>query len=206
MKEAEMFYLKKKIQKANIVAVTILAFSPLVYADDVTDSINEGLQQYKDKKYSEAVQSLNYASQLIQQKKGASLETLLPEPLSGWTAKKASSQAAGAAMFGGGLTAERKYKKGSSSVEIQIITDSPIMQSVMMMFTNPMFATSDGGKLEKVGDQKAIVKYDTDRNRGDIKIVVANRFLITVEGRNVSKEDLEAYAKAIDYKKLESIP
>jgi hypothetical protein len=35
---------------------------------------------------------------------------------------------------------------------------------------------------------------------------VANRFLITVEGRNVTKEDLEAYAKAIDYKKLESIP
>jgi hypothetical protein len=80
------------------------------------------------------------------------------------------------------------------------------MQSVMMMFTNPMFATSDGGKLEKVGDQKAIVKYEADRKRGDIKIVVANRFLITVEGRNVTKEDLEAYAKAIDYKKLESIP
>jgi hypothetical protein len=190
----------------KILVVVIITFCPLGYADDVTDSINEGLQQYNDKKYSEAVQSLNYASQLIQQKKGASLETLLPEPISGWTAKKASSQAAGAAMFGGGLTAERKYKKGSSSVEIQIITDSPIMQSVMMMFTNPMFATSDGGKLEKVGDQKAIVKYEADRKRGDIKIVVANRFLITVEGRNVTKEDLEAYAKAIDYKKLESIP
>ena len=190
----------------KILVVVIITFCPLGYADDVTDSINEGLQQYNDKKYSEAVQSLNYASQLIQQKKGASLETLLPEPISGWTAKKASSQAAGAAMFGGGLTAERKYKKGSSSVEIQIITDSPIMQSVMMMFTNPMFATSDGGKLEKVGDQKAIVKYEADRKRGDIKIVVANRFLITVEGRDVTKEDLEAYAKAIDYKKLESIP
>lgn len=201
-----MFNVKNNKLKLKIFAVTILAFSPMCYADDVTDSINEGLQQYKDKKYSEAVQSLNYASQLIQQKKGASLEVLLPEPLSGWTAKKAKSQAAGAAMFGGGLTAERKYKKGSSSVEIQIIADSPMLQSVMMMFTNPMFATSDGGKLEKVGDQKAIVKFDADSKRGDIKIVVANRFLITVEGRDVTKEDLEAYAKAIDYKKLESIP
>jgi hypothetical protein len=206
MKEAEMFHLKNNRLKVKIFAVMILAFPPMGYTDDVTDSINEGLQQYKEKKYSEAVQSLNYASQLIQQKKGASLETLLPEPLSGWTAKKASSQAAGAAMFGGGLTAERKYKKGSSSVEIQIIADSPMLQSVMMMFTNPMFATSDGGKLEKVGDQKAIVKYDADSKRGDIKIVVANRFLITIEGKGATKEDLEAYAKAIDYKKLESIP
>ena len=109
-------------------------------------------------------------------------------------------------MFGGGVTAEREYSKGSSSISIKIITDSPIMQSMMMMFSNPMIATSDGGKLERIGRQKAIVKFDPDNKEGDIKIVVANRFLVLIEGRETTMEDMKAYAKAIDYKKLKSLP
>lgn len=192
--------------KVSALSIAILAFSSVGYADDVTDSINEGLQHYKNKEYGEAAQSLNYASQLIQQMKGKSLESLLPEPLSGWAAENAGSQAAGAAMFGGGISAERQYHKDSSSINVQIVTDSPILQSVMMMMTNPMFAMSDGGKMEKLSGQKAIVKYDSTSKRGDIKIVVVNRFLVTIEGNDVHKEDLEAYAKAIDYKKLASLP
>ena len=109
-------------------------------------------------------------------------------------------------MFGGGLTAERRYSKQSGNVTIQIITDSPMMQSMMMMVSNPMYAASDGGKLEKIGRQKAIVKYDETRQQGDIKIVVANRFFVQIQGRNVTKDDLKLYAKAIDYKKLAAAP
>jgi hypothetical protein len=186
--------------------LVLMSFSFSGYADDIEDSIKEGLQYYKSGEYKDAVESLNYATQLIQQKKGKGLESFLPEPLKGWTAQKASSQAAGAAMFGGGVTAEREYSKGSSSISIKIITDSPIMQSMMMMFSNPMIATSDGGKLERIGRQKAIVKFDPDNKEGDIKIVVANRFLVLIEGRETTMEDMKAYAKAIDYKKLKSLP
>ena len=133
------------------------------------------------------------------------MESFLPEPLSGWATQKTSSQAMGAAMFGG-ITAERQYSKDSSSITVQIITDSPVMQSMMMMFSNPMFATSDGGKLEKIGRQKAIVKYDPKRKVGEINIVVANQFLVSIEGQGVSEEDLKAYAKAVDYKKLKTLP
>ena len=151
-------------------------------------------------------ETFNYASQLIQQKKGKALESFLPEPLTGWTAEDATSQVTGAAMFGGGVTVEREYRKGSSSITIQIITDSPIMQGVMMMFSNPMFAASEGGKLEKIGRQKAIVKFDPANKDGDIKIVVANRFLVSIEGDGITREDLKGYAKAIDYKKMASLP
>ena len=134
------------------------------------------------------------------------MESFLPKPLNGWTAQEASSQTVGASMFGGGVTAERKYSKGSSSIDITIITDSPIMQGMMMMFSNPMLATSDGGKLEKIGRQKAIVKFNTNNKQGEIKIVVANQFLVLIKGREITKEDLKGYAKAIDYKKLQSLP
>jgi len=150
--------------------------------------------------------AIDYASQLIQQKKGEKLESMLPKPLDGWKAQEATSQAVGAAMMGGGLSAERSYSKESSTVDIQIITDSPIMQGMMMMFSNPMLAASDGGKLQKIGRQKAIVKYDAQNKSGDINVVVANRFLVTIEGRDVSAADLKAYAKAVDYDKLSDMP
>ena len=185
-----------------ILTFNLMIFAQPLYADDVTDSINEALDAYKEGEYSTAVDSLNYASQLIQQKKSETLSSFLPEPLDGWTSNKSESNAVGAAMFGGGITATRQYIKGKNNITVEIVTDSPLLQSMMMMFSNPMYATSDGGKLEKIKRQKAIVKFNPDTNRGDIKIVIANRFLVTVTGNRTTKEDLKAYAKAIDYKKL----
>jgi hypothetical protein len=192
--------------KGMALILGVLLISTSGWADDVTDSIKEALEYYKEGAYTDAVGSLNYASQLIQQKKGEKLESMLPKPLDGWTAQEATSQAVGAAMMGGGLSAERSYSKSNSTVDIQIITDSPIMQGMMMMFSNPMLAASDGGKLQKIGRQKAIVKYDAQNKSGDINVVVANRFLVTIEGSNVSEADLKAYAKAINYDKLSDMP
>jgi len=185
-----------------ILMLSLMIFSQPLFADDVTDSIKEGLDAYNEGEYSDAVDSLNYASQLIQQKKSENLTTFLPEPLEGWTSKKPKSNAAGSSMFGGGITATRAYIKGKNNITIEIVADSPLLQSMMMMFSNPMYATSDGGKLEKIKRQKAIVKFDPDTARGDIKIVIANRFLVTVKGNRTTEEDLKAYAKAIDYKKI----
>lgn len=173
-------------------------------ADDVIESINEGMEAYKEGAFKDAVESLNYASQLIQQMKGENLTTYLPEPLEGWSATEASSQSAGAAMLGGGITAERSYNKGNSQVNISIITDSPMMQGMMMMFSNPMFASSDGGKLKKIKRQKAVVKFNAANGSGEIQVMAADRIMVNINGSNVSEADLVAYAKAIDYKKLTS--
>jgi hypothetical protein len=174
--------------------------------DDVINSINEGMDFYKNGEFAEATSSLNYAVQLIQQKKGEALGGLLPEPLDGWTASEAQSQAAGAAMFGGGVNAEREYSKGNSRISISIMSDSPLLQSVMMMFSNPMFATADGGKMERINRQKAIVKYSPADKSGELQMVVNNRFLVTVEGSDISREELLEYATAIDVKKMADLP
>jgi hypothetical protein len=197
-----------RINKLKVIGLLIvfMAFSGLGYADEVTDSINDALKYYQDGEYTDAIEDLSYALQLIKQKKAKELEAFLPKPLGGWTAQQSSSQAAGTAMFGGGITAERKYSRGPSSMTVQIITNSPMMQGVMMMLSNPMFAASDGGRLEKIGRQKAIVKFDPTHKQGEIKMVVANRFFVLIKGHGITEEDLKGYAKAIDYKKLASLP
>lgn len=199
-----------KLSKLSIILAVFsfacFTYSAPAFADDVTEYINEALQYYKDGDYSDAVDSLNYAEQLIQQKKSTGLEAFLPEPLKGWKAETATSQAASSSMLGGGISAERNYSKGNSSIEIQIMADSPMLQGVMMMMSNPMFATADGGKLERIGKEKAIIKFDPNTKNGDLQIVVANRFMVTIDGRGISKKDLKDYAKAIDFKEMAELP
>jgi hypothetical protein len=175
-----------------------------VWADEITDSIDEALEYYKEGDFVEAANSLDYASQLMRQKRSGNLESFLPEPLAGWSAEDVSSKAAGPGYLGGMISAKRKYQKDQSSVTIELITDSPALQSMLMVFSNPAYASADGGKLIKIKRQKAVIKYHPSRKNGEINIVVAKQYLVTVKGRNVSKDDLVAYGSAIDYKTLKS--
>lgn len=190
-----------KLNKTLLICFSFLINANSI-ADDVTDSVKEGLDYYKQGNLNEAASSLEYAAQLIKQKRSSSLEDYLPQALKGWQAEQAKTQATGAAMMGGMVSASKRYNKDRSEVKIEIITDSPMLQGMMMMFSNPMFATSDGGKLTKIKGQKAIVKYDASSKDGEINLVIANRILVKVEGDGVEQKDLMDYASAIDYKKL----
>ncbi|MBN1948912.1 MAG: hypothetical protein JW784_04140 [Candidatus Cloacimonetes bacterium] len=183
-----------------IILACLLSLAGLALeADDVTEAINEGMKYYQQGEYSQAIESLSYANQLIKQKKGGQLEAFLPQPLPGWEADDAVSSAAGEALFGGGVVVERNYYKDDASVHIQIVTDSPLLTSVMMMMSNPMFATSDGGKMEKIGGQKALVKYTESDRSGEVQVVVNNRYLVTVDGYSVSLDNLRNYTAAINF-------
>jgi hypothetical protein len=128
------------------------------------------------------------------------LESYLPEPLDGWTAEEATSQAAGAAMFGGAVTAERVYRKDNKRVTVTLITDSPMVQSMMMMLKNPMFATAGGGKMKRIGGEKAIIKYDANNQSGEVQLAVGN-VLVTVNGA-AQEDDLVAYTEGVNLKGL----
>ena len=199
-----MFRMSKVFHVCFIVLfISTLFITPgAVFADEITDSIEEAVEYYKESNYVEAANSLDYASQLIRQKRGGKLEALLPEPLAGWSAEDVKSQAAGPGFLGGMISAKRMYKKDESSVTIEMITDSPALQSMVMMFSNPAYASADGGKLTKIKRQKAIIKYHPSNKNGEINIVVAKKYLVSVKGRNVSQNDLVDYASAIDYKTL----
>lgn len=170
--------------------------------DDVLTTIDEAVKQYKNGDYAGAVSNLDYASQLVRQKKSERMKDLLPEPLVGWQANPASAQTLGTAVFGGGVTVSRDYKKGDAAVSIEIVSDSPVLQSVMMMLNNPMFAGSSGGSLKTIKGQRAIVKYDDKGRSGEINIVVAGRFMITVKGNHVDLNTLVEYSETINFELL----
>ncbi len=54
--------------------------------DPVLQTIEKAVQEYKDQDFTNAASNLEYATQLIRQKKGTALGKFLPSPLEGWTA------------------------------------------------------------------------------------------------------------------------
>ena len=184
-------------------AVLFLAMPLHAGEDTVLSTIKEATRQYQAGDYSGSASNLDYASQLIRQKKSEKMKDLLPEPLPGWDGKEASAQALGAAVLGGGVTVSRDYTRGASTISVEIVSDSPVLQSVLMMLNNPVFAGAGGGRLETVKGNRSVLTFDSGKKSGELYIVVASRFVVTVKGRQVAREDLLAYGEAMDYRVLE---
>jgi len=73
--------------KIMVLVLAICACGAAAQADEVLDAINEAIEAYNEKIYTEAVESLEYAKQLIQQMTSERLMTFLPEPMEGWQGK-----------------------------------------------------------------------------------------------------------------------
>ena len=183
--------------------VSLVVFSLPVQADEVLKTVDEAVNQYKNGDFDGAASNLDYAAQLIRQKKSESLKEVFPEPLPEWQAEPATSQATGTTAFGRSISVSRVYEKKPSVVTIDIVSDSPVMQSLQMMLNNPVIAGAGGAKLETFSSHKGIVQYNETDKGGEVNIVVAERFMVTVKGQEVSREDLLAYAQALKYTDLE---
>jgi NAD-dependent DNA ligase len=181
-----------------LAAAAVLAFAilPAAAADEVVEAIEAARKAYQAGDLGEAKQNLDLASQLIGQKNAEGFAALLPNALPGWKAEKAESSAIGAAVFGGASTATRRYSNAKGdNIEIQITGDSAMIAPMAQMLSNPQFAGAMG-KITRVGSQRAIVTND-----GDVQMVVANKFLVVVNGSGSAADKL-AYAQAIDIAKL----
>lgn len=193
-------------KKTSIVLVfSIFLAGATAQADEILDAINEAKEAYNEQAYTEAAESLDYAKQLILQKTSEGLMKFLPEPKDGWEGKEAKAQNLG--MLGGASGIEKEYvKTGKGSrgrVTLTIMGESPMFTGMMAMF-NPAIAGSDGGKLQKIKRNKAVVKYSKDRRNGEIMINVAKKYIVMIKGSNIDEEDLMYFAESVDYKGLKA--
>ena len=195
----------KKLIILTVLLILVSWGSTPPWADEILEAMNEAIEAYKEQEYAEATESLDYAKQLIQQLRSEGIMKFLPEALPGWESKTAKTQSMG--MMGGMSGVQKEYWKagtgnqGRKRVTINIMAESPIMQGMMTMF-NPMYAGAQGGKLQKIKRNKAIVKYDPDRRSGEANVLVDKRYIVSVKGDSVDENDVLDYAKAVNYKGL----
>ena len=185
-----------------ILVAALLCLPGAARADDVKDAISEALRAYEAGEYTTAAGQLDYAAQLVRQLKGGRLEAFLPQPVAGWTGAKTDMTAT--SMFGGGTSVERAYTKVDSRITVQIIGDAPMLQGLMMMFGNPAMLQGNA-KLQTIKGQRAIVQMEPTGTAGELSMVVGQRFLVKISGNRVSRDDLIAFAQAIDYEGLAKI-
>ncbi|MEO3473979.1 hypothetical protein AAFN86_19070 [Roseomonas sp. CAU 1739] len=176
------------------VLTTALAAAP-ARADDVSDAIAEAQRTYQAGQVQAAQTALQEALQLIAQRAAARLAAALPEALPGWTAEEATSNAGGAGMFGG-ATATRSFRNAQGqTVEIQVMSDNPLIAQLGPILANPMLAGAMG-RLVRIGEQRAI-----QGNDGNVQMLVDNRILVQVNGDAPAEAKL-AYARAINVARL----
>ncbi len=178
-----------------VAALALLAVTPVLAADDILDAIEQARKAYQAGDMAGAKQSLDTASQLVGQKNAEAFAAMLPAALPGWKAEKVETAAVGVAMFGASSASRRYRGPDGHDVQVRITGDSSMVMQFAQLFMNPAIAGAMG-KLIRVGDQRAI-----QTNEGSINMVVANKFLVTVDG-SAAVESKLAYAQAIDFAKL----
>ena len=188
---------KKRALCLSVAAVCLLLLGSMgpVLADEVEDLFQEAIKSYQSGDLSDAATALDDAAQMVRQQKAKKMEPFLPKPLAGWedggNAVPPVSHAA--------VTAH-SYMKESSVIQVIFLSDARSDEAFGMQFFE-----SQGGRLERVGKQRASVQYDPKERGGQIAITVEKRVLVIVRGENVEKDDMTAYAKAIDFEQLAAL-
>jgi hypothetical protein len=164
-------------------------------ADDITDAIDQASKAYKSGDLTAAKQQLDLASQLVVQKNAESFVEFLPAPLAGWKADKVDTSATSAGMFGASSASRSYTSANDDSVEVTITGDSAMLMQFATLLNNPAMAAAMG-KLIRVGSHRAIQNTD-----GDIHLVAANKFLVTVTG-SANKAAKLSYAESVNLDRL----
>jgi len=176
-----------------------LGINSAAFADDVTDQLNEALKAYQNKDLAAASAAVDLAATLLREMSAEVWKTVLPEPLAGWNADDAEATSVGAAMLGGGTSVSRKYHRSNDTVEITLMTGSPILQGIGAFLGGGMMTSSDT-KLSIIDGRK--MTYTKSEN--SYQTLVANKTLVKIEGgKGVDDVTLRNYLKAIKFQQIE---
>ena len=98
---------------------------------------------------------------------------------------------------------EMRIKK----IEVNIVDVAGVAAAMMGMAswaTVEIDRESDDGyeRTTKIGGNKAFEKYDANQKTGELNLIVDERFIIAIKGRNIEEKDLRKALDKISVKKL----
>jgi hypothetical protein len=136
------------------------------------------------------------------------LIALLPE-VDGWTRSKPKGEQV---SVGGAMShAKAEYQRGYASIDLEI-TDSSFNQLVLSPFTMFLAAgyserTGNGySKSSAVAGHPGFERWNDDAHRGEVTVVIANRFIVQATGRDVDDiGPVRTLVKAVDLARLAAL-
>lgn len=169
-----------------------VAFAPQAKADEIADTIRSALEAYETGDIQFAQDELQFALQLLGERKAGAFTDLLPEPLPGWTRETSTEAAMAMAMFGGGISAEGTYRRNGESFTITLMADNPIVASMGAMMGNPAVF---GGSVVRVGRERFMSRDN------ELTGLIGNRVLVRVEGNAPDDVKIE-HLRTMDFRAI----
>ena len=129
--------------------------------------------------------------------------------VSGWTMDKPKGERMTAPVAFS--QTEARYKNGDQRIEVKIVDSAfnQILVAPWAMFLAAGYEkeTDDGyEKSTTVSGHPGFEKWNTTRKDGELNIVVAKRFLVSVEGDKLNDvKDLHDFAAKVDFSKLAAL-
>ena len=136
------------------------------------------------------------------------LQTVLPA-VSGWDMEKPRGERM--TMPVPFSQTEATYKNGEAEIEVKIVDSafSSLLVAPWAMFLTAGYEkeTSDGyEKSVNVGGNPGFEKWNSDDKDGELNLVVAKRFLVTIEGNRIGDAKvLHEFASKLDTSKLATL-
>lgn len=133
------------------------------------------------------------------------LKELLPADADGLPRTEASSEKSGAMGFKVS-TANARYSQGDNSIEVSIVdvagTGAIMGMAAWAMVDVDKESESGYEKTTTYKDHKSFEKYNSNSKDGEIAVLIASRFVVSVKGNNVAMDKIKATLDDIDIDKL----
>lgn len=106
---------------------------------------------------------------------------------------------------------ETRYRNGSSVIEVKIVDSAfnQILVAPWAMFLSAGYEkeTDDGyEKSTTIAGQPGFEKWDSSRKDGEVNLVVAKRFLVSVESNEIDDiKRIHEFAEKVDFAKLAAL-
>ncbi|HMO39373.1 MAG TPA: hypothetical protein PKC76_08010 [Saprospiraceae bacterium] len=134
------------------------------------------------------------------------LQALLPERLVGIPRSSIEGQKSG--LQGLSIaTAKAEYEMGDKRLSVALVDagSSSLTLAGLAMWASMEFERESNGSYERttvIDGHKAFEQYDNNTQSGQVNVLVDNRFVLSIEGENVSEKDLRQALKGINLRKL----
>ena len=189
-----------RLRHAAILLLAGTLASAPAFADDISDQIERALTAYRNHNTERALTALDAAAHALREERANRLAQLLPIAPPGWTADPPETSAVSASMLGGGTSASRNYRMGSEQVNVQITTDSPMLQQMATLLNNQLGASS---AVKTVNVNGRSIAY-TPSDNGFMTLV--GSAIVKVDGNAQTPESaLRRFIGAIDFDALEKL-
>lgn len=165
-------------------------------SEEMEDAINSLKDAFTTKKDGEKVEVVDFRD----------LKKLMPDRVAGM--KQTSSTGEKTGMLGFKFsTAQAEYEDGDQSLDMSItdVAGIGILTASMAAWTNmDMDRETESGyeRTTRIDGHPAFEKWDGNRKHGELSIFVDDRYIITIEGRNIAEKDLRKALDGINLNRL----